>query len=222
VPGGQPGEWYRHIEPEEEYAPGTPDHQADIAKSYGMRGFALSPGAPAYVPGGKPPSFYPEMQSHQPVEPAPTNASRLSEALSVPLATLGGVIAGIVSAAIWAILVDTTKINFAYVAFVLGIIVGLGVALGARGHHDIGLSLFAGALGILSFCLAIYFRLSLEESHLLNEGTNFFALSLNDFSNVVGDYLEQVPINFANFVLVPLAAMGTAYKFINRGRDGVS
>jgi hypothetical protein len=27
---------------------------------------------------------------------------------------------------------------------------------------------------------------------------------------------------FLNFVLVPLAAMGTAYRYINRGRDGVS
>ncbi len=138
------------------------------------------------------------------------------------LATLGGGLAGIISAAIWAVVLNATGINFSYVAFLLGIVVGLGVALGARGYHDIGLSLFAGALGILSFCLALYFRLSLAESHALGQGTNLFALSLNDFLNNVGDYLANNPINYLNFVLVPIAAMGVAYRYINRGRDGVS
>jgi hypothetical protein len=222
VPGGQPGEWYRHIEPEEEYAPGPPDQDIDIAKSYGMRGFALSPGAPGYVPGGKPPSLYPEMLAPEPLDPAPSVGSRVAEALSVPLATLRGGIAGIICAALWAALLIGTQRFFTYLAFLLGIGVGLGVALGARGHHDIGLSLFAGLLGVLSYCLGLYFAISLDTSQLHHAGINFFALSLNDFSNVVGDFLELNPINFINFVLVPLAAMGTAYKFINRGRDGVS
>lgn len=224
VPGGQPGEWYRHMEPEEEgYAPGTPDEPMGIARGYGMRGLALSPGAPGYVPGGRPPNLYPEMEHPLAAEPAPPPApASLSEALSVPLATLGGVVAGIICAALWAVLLIGTQRFFVYLAFLLGIGVGLGVALGARGHHDIGLSLFAGALGIFSYCLALYFALSLDASHLLQGGFNFFALSLNDFSNILGDFLERNPINFVNFVLVPLAAMGTAYKYINRGRDGIS
>jgi hypothetical protein len=106
------------------------------------------------------------------------------------------------------------------IAFALGIIVGLGVALGARGHHDIGLSLFAGALGILTCCLALYFRLSLLEGHLRHETANFLALSLEGFSNLVGGYLVSSPLNFINFVMIPLAAIGTAYRYINRGRDG--
>ena len=136
----------------------------------------------------------------------------------MPLAAVGGLVGGIVSAALWALILDATRINFSYLAFLLGIAVGFGVALGARGHHDIGLSLFAGALGVLSFCLALYFRLSLAESHVLGDGTNFFALSLDDFLNQLGDYLTLNPINFLNFLLVPAAAMGMAYKFISRGR----
>ncbi|HEX6777896.1 MAG TPA: hypothetical protein VF099_06815, partial [Ktedonobacterales bacterium] len=88
----------------------------------------------------------------------------------------------------------------------------------ARGHHDIGLSLFAGGLSLLVFFLAMYFRLSLEYSHVVGEHGNFFALSFDDYMNVLGDYITAVPINFLNFVLVPIAAMGTAYKYINRGR----
>jgi hypothetical protein len=217
--------WYGQRESyEESYAPDAPNQPPD-ARSYGMRGVSLSRGAPPYIPGGPPQSTYPAMIGPQPMEPvsaAPVAQSSVPEALSVPLATLGGLIGGIVSAAIWAIILETTRINFSYVAFLLGIVVGLGVALGARGHHDIGLSLFAGALGIFAYCLALYFRLGLGESHASGGGLNFFALSLNDFSNIVGDYLVLNPINFLNFVLVPLAAMGTAYRYINRGRDRVS
>lgn len=139
------------------------------------------------------------------------------EALAVPLALLGGLIGGVIGAAIWAFIVNLTHINLAYLAFVLGILVGLGVALGARGHHDIGLSLFAGALGLFVFFLAMYFRLSLAYSQA-GGSANLFALSLDDYVNGLGDYLTAVPINFLNFALVPLAAMGTAYRYITRGR----
>ena len=180
-------------------------------------------GARPYVPGGQPQDIPPvQMMGPQQFGPAMRPVMETqpqgSEALAVPLAVLGGLAGGVIGAVIWAFILDLTHINFSYLAFGLGILVGLGVALGARGHHDIGLSLFAGALSLFSFFLALYFRLSLAESHVLSESANLFALSLNDFSNVLGDYLTANPINFLNFVLVPMAAMGTAYKYINRGR----
>lgn len=153
-----------------------------------------------------------------PMGPAMQAQPKGPEALAVPLALLGGLAFGVVGAAIWGFLVDATQHNFSYLAFVLGILVGLGVALGARGHHDIGLSLFAGGLSLLVFFLAMYFRLSLDYSHVVGENTNFFALSFDDYINSVGDYMTAVPINFLNLVLVPLAAMGTAYRYITRGR----
>src|SRR5690348_16165320 len=127
IPGGQPGMgWYgqreSYEEPyEESYAPNAPDQPPDV-RSYGMRGLSLSRGVSPYIPGGPPQPSYPAMLDPQPMEPAPVARSSVSEALSVPLATLGGLIAGIVSAAIWAVMLDTTRINFAYVAFLLGIV----------------------------------------------------------------------------------------------------
>jgi hypothetical protein len=230
------------------YAPDVPDQQVD-RWGYEPRRPSQSAGAPPYVPGGprQPPSAPPYVpRGHpqrawsedqppqvwadqalwpQPAAPALAHQSaqpRGPEALAVPLATLGGVIGGVISAAIWAVILDMTRYNFWYIAFLLGVIVGFGVALGARGYHDIGLSLYAGALGVLTYCLALYFRLSLLESHVLGSGLNFFALSLDDFLNRLGDYLLLNPINFVNFVTVPMAAMGMAYKYINRGRDGIS
>lgn len=211
VPGDLPEiDWYGQSAPYEgQYAPDAPGQQPGIS-SYGMSELSLSSGAPPYVPGA------------QPVAPPPVAQSRTWEALSVPLATLGGLTGGIIAAAFWALFLHTLGISFPYASFLLGVAVGFGVALGARGHHDIGLSLFAGVLGLLSFCLTLYFRLSLAESHLLGEGINFFALSLNDFSNTLGDYLVHNPFNFLNFGLVPMTAMGMAYRRINRGRDGAS
>ena len=218
-PDGQPGLGaYAQRDPYQQPGmPGSGAYQRPPISGYAM------PGERRYVPGGQPQDVPPpplwEPEAFAPASaPVTETPSGWSEALSVPLALLGGLATGVVGAAIWGYLVDLTHINFAYLAFVLGIIVGLGVALGARGHHDIGLSLFAGALSLLVFFLAMYFRLSLEYSHVIGGGANFFALSFDDYSNVLGDYLTLNPINFLNFALVPMAAMGTAYKYINRGR----
>jgi hypothetical protein len=143
------------------------------------------------------------------------------EALAVPLAVVGGLVGGVIGAAIWAYILYLIGFSY-YFSFLLGFAVGLGVALGARGHHDIGLSLFAGALGVCSFGLTLYFRLSLAESRVLGEGANFFALSLDDFLNRLGDYLTHYPFNLLNFWTVPIVAMGTAYRYIHRGGRGVS
>lgn len=197
--------------------PGSDFYQRPPISGYAM------PGERRYVPGGQPQDIPPpplwEPQAFAPASaPVIETPSGWSEALSVPLALLGGLATGVVGAAIWAFILDSTHHYFTYLAFLLGIVVGFGVALGARGHHDIELSLFAGALSLFVYFLALYFRLSLAESHILGESANLFALSLDDFVNGLGDYLVANLINFLNFVLVPMAAMGTAYKYINRGR----
>ena len=202
--------------------PGMPGSGYYQQAGYGNQHYQ-TPGARPYVPGGQPQNLPPPQMMGPPPfapvnPPAMQSPSRWAESLSGPLALLGGVIFGVVGAAIWGFLVDTTQHNFSYLAFVLGILVGLGVALGARGYHDIGLSLFAGGLSLLVFFLAMYFRLSLSYSHVVGENANFFALSFDDYINAVGDYMTAVPINFLNLVLVPLAAMGTAYRYISRGR----
>ena len=229
-PGGHP-DMGRYSQNGPYQQPGMPEGGYYQQPGYGSQPYQ-APGERRYVPGGQPqdvppapvmgPQQYgPAMSSQQygsAMGPVMQAQPQGSEALAVPLALVGGLVGGVVGAALWAFILDLTHINFTYLAFVLGIIVGLGVALGARGHNDIGLSLFAGVLGLFSFFLALYFRLSLAESHVLGENANLFALSLNDFSNMLGDYLTANPINFLNFALVPLAAMGTAYRYITRGR----
>lgn len=227
MPGGQPEYWqgdrpemgsYRQsgMYADGGYAPDEPTWQSDTPGHRTSRP-SLSPGVPPYVAGGPPRQAVPvQVPGPQPITPPMQAQPRVQEALAVPLAVLGGLVGGVIGAAIWAYILDATRINFSYLAFVLGIIVGLGVAIGARGQHDIGLSLFAGALGVCCFGLALYFRLSLRESHSLS------GLSPNDFSNLLGDYLTLNPINFLNFGLVPLAAMGTAYRYIHRGGRGGS
>ncbi len=143
-------------------------------------------------------------------------------ALAWVLGTLGGLVGGAIGAALWAVILNLTRVNISYLAIGLGFLVGVGVALGARGRFDIGLSLFSGVLGLVSFFLALYFRLSLalssQESSTMPFTLSlkgFFTLSLNDFLTVLGSYLERNPINFLYFVLIPLVAMGTAYRYIN-------
>ena len=229
-PGGQPDRG--------SYSPYGPSQQAGMPgggyyqqPGYGNQPYQM-PGERRYVPGGQPqdvppvqmmgPQQYGPAMGLQPYGPAMGPAmqaqSSRAEALSVPLGVVGGLVGSVIGAIIWAFVLDLTHINFWYLGFALGFFVGFGVALGAGGHNDIGLSLFAGALGLFSFFLALYFRLSLEESHLLSENANLFALSFNDFPDVLGEYLKLNPFNYINFVLVPLVAAGAAYRYINRGR----
>ncbi|HEU5200005.1 MAG TPA: hypothetical protein VFU32_10220, partial [Ktedonobacterales bacterium] len=73
-----------------------------------------------------------------------------------------------------------------------------------------------GALGLLSFLLALYFRLGLAVSDTLGQGLNPFALPVGDFFDVLKLYLNDNPINYAYFLLVPFVAIGTAYRYISR------
>ena len=123
----------------------------------------------------------------------------------------GGLVGGIIGALIWAFILEATKTNISYIAIGLGFLVGLGVQLGARKPRNMGLALLGGALGLLAFFLALYFRLSLAIADGLGEGTNLFALPFGDFFNVLGLYLQDNAINYIYFVLVPLIAAGTAY-----------
>ena len=95
----------------------------------------------------------------------------------------------------------------------LGILVGGGVLLGARGQRNhIVLAVLAAVLGLFSFFLALYFRVSLAYADALGSGMNV-ALPIGDFfDGLMGDYLQTNPINYIFFLVVPLIAGITAFR----------
>lgn len=69
---------------------------------------------------------------------------------------LGGSIGGIVGAAIWAIIAATTGLEIGWIAWGVGGLVGLGVALGARGNGNVMSGLVAVVIAFLAICSGKY------------------------------------------------------------------
>lgn len=179
---------------------------------------------PRYVPGGQPQSV-PPYHVQKPEPPAIEEPAQKPDAWTVPQALLGGLVAAVFGAAVWACMVgiawdNTSALELGCsVALALGLLVGGGVAFGAQGHYPIRLSLFSGMLGIISFFLAMYFRLSLDLSATLGEGMNFFAVPFVGYFNLLALQLFFSPIEIGYFLLVPLVSIGAAYFFIMRKRS---
>ncbi|GEM_PF-2028120 len=189
----QPGGWQVP-----QAAPGQPSGW----QSQPLQGYQPPPGYQQPMPG----QVYPGMQ---PASAARPNAR--SDSTSLLLGLVGGLIGGIIGALIWAFFLQLTRINFSYLAIGLGFLVGFGVQMSARKPRSMGLALLGGFLGLFAFFLALYFRLSLAYADVLGEGSNPFALPFGSFFDALGVYLQNNPINYIYFVLVPLIAAGTAY-----------
>ena len=84
--------------------------------------------------------------------------------------------------------------------------------LGSRGQRNILLAGLAAVLGLFSFFLALYFRLSLAYAGVLGLGMNVGALPFGDFFDTLKLYLQDNPINYIYFVVVPLIAGATAFR----------
>jgi hypothetical protein len=215
-PGEQPGMGgYPQNGPYQQ--PGMPGSGVYQQPAYGMSQPYQTPGAQPYVPGGQPQGALPgQMMGPQPFAPAmrPAPTSQPSFMAALPLALVGGLVGGVIGALIWAFLLQITSYNIYFVyAIGLGFLVGLGVAFGGRGRFHLALAVLAGALGLFSVFLALYFRLGLAVSDVLGQGLNPFALPLGDYFDVLKLYLHDNPINYLYFVLTPFVAIGSCYRF---------
>jgi hypothetical protein len=100
--------------------------------------------------------------------------------------------------------------------FLLGVLVGLGVWLGARGYRHIALAGLAAVLGFFSLFLGLYFLVSLDYSDAINPGSaNLFALPIDLFFGHLGDFFSAEPYLYLLLIAVPLLAGATTYR---RGR----
>lgn len=71
--------------------------------------------------------------------------------------TIGGVLAAVVAGALWAIIVRLTDYEIGFMAWGLGLAVGVGVALFARGRRGRGLQIVAVLASVFGIVVAKYF-----------------------------------------------------------------
>lgn len=71
--------------------------------------------------------------------------------------TIGGVLAAVVAGALWAIIVRLTDYEIGFMAWGLGLAVGVGVALFARGRRGRGLQIAAVLASVFGIVVAKYF-----------------------------------------------------------------
>ena len=85
-----------------------------------------------------------------------TGVAAMSEGINYPIAAIGAILGGTVGALAWWGLTVLTQIGFGLVAVVIGLLVGHGTLLFARGKRSFGLQVIAVAVGALSFLVAVY------------------------------------------------------------------
>lgn len=220
VPGGQPG--VRDYEAQDAINARYAQRRQPPAGSYPMGGQPYGASGPYYGPpeqqydapygpdgaaGGwqQPVALIGQPAGAQPAMSAPASAAA-GFGLRVVLAALFGFIAAVLSALVWAFLLNLTKTNFYILGVLLGFVVAIGVLLGARNQRHIVFITLAGVLGLLCFVMALYFRLSLAYTDSL------LGLPFSDFSPALKGYLSDNPINYLNFVAVPLVAIIATYR----------
>lgn len=71
--------------------------------------------------------------------------------------TIGGVLAAVVAGALWAIIVRLTDYEIGFMAWGLGLAVGVGVALFARGRRGRSLQIIAVGASVFGIVVAKYF-----------------------------------------------------------------
>jgi hypothetical protein len=190
----------------------------------GWPGYPPQPGyqQPGYPPpsGYQPPSAYQQQQAATGMPPVTAAGGQKVglDPTALVLGLAGGIVGAVIGALAWAFFLQLTKTNFFLLGAVPGFTVGLGVLLGARAQRHIMFALLGGVLGLLAFFLALYFRLGLIYADVFGEGSNVFALPLGDYFDAMKLYLQDNPINYINFALVPLIAAGIAMNGLNRSR----
>jgi len=186
---------------------GWPGYQQPAPGQAGWQGYPQQPGY-------QPPSAYQQQQAALGMTPAAAPA-RQAALLALPLllALVGGLVGVVLGALAWAFFLQFTKTNFFFLGALPGLIVGFGVLIGSGfQRRSVLLAVLGAVLGLVSFILALYFRLSLLLADDLSEGTNLFALPIGDFFDTLKIYLQDNPLNYVNFALVPLFAAITAFN----------
>jgi hypothetical protein len=85
-----------------------------------------------------------------------TGRSQGVDSVNYPMAALGAILGGTVGALAWWGLTVLTRTGFGLVAVVIGLLVGLGTVLFARGKRSVGLQALSLLTGVLSFLVAVY------------------------------------------------------------------
>lgn len=165
-------------------------------------------------PGSQQPSAYQQQQAAMGMRSAVPAASQTAtlNPVALLLGVAGGTVGGLVGGVIWAAVLNLTNYNVYYLAILIGILAGAGVALGARGQNRIVLAVIAAVVGLLTFLVALYLRVSYWER------LSFTGLPIGDFTRAMGDYLQTNPINYIFFLGVPLIAAITAFRGLNQRR----
>jgi len=78
------------------------------------------------------------------------------DSVNYPMAALGAILGGTVGALAWWGLTVFTRTGFGLVAVVIGLLVGQGTVLFARGKRSVGLQALSLLIGVLSFLIAVY------------------------------------------------------------------
>ncbi len=132
-----------------------------------------------------------------------TGVAAMSEGINYPVASIGAVLGGTAGALAWWGLTVLTKIGFGLVAVVIGLLVGHGTLLFARGKRSVGLQAMAVAVGALSFLVAVYLvNMTFINQALAQRGeawrVGFPPASVNAFYQVIA----------ANFGIMKLVFLG--------------
>jgi hypothetical protein len=132
-----------------------------------------------------------------------TGVAAMSQHINYPIAAIGAILGGVVGALAWWGLTVLTKIGFGLVAVVIGLLVGHGTLLFARGKRSLGLQVMAVAVGAVSFLVAVYLvNMTFMNEALAQRGdgwrVGFPPASLNVFYQVIA----------ANFGIMKLVFLG--------------
>ncbi|HEU5367723.1 MAG TPA: hypothetical protein VFU69_04645 [Ktedonobacterales bacterium] len=218
VPGGQPVVSQASMSVRSPQSTSSQYPYPPAGQAGGWQGQPSAPGQggwPGYPPqpSYQPPSAYQQQQAAMGMPPAAPAGQAAVLALPLVLALVGGLVGMVVGALAWAFFLQLTKTNFFLLGVLPGLAVGFGVLIGSGGQRrNLLLALLAGVLGLFAFFLALYFRLGLIYANVFGEGSNVFALPVGDYFDALKLYLQDNPINYINFALVPLFAALSAFN----------
>ncbi|MBN2014725.1 MAG: hypothetical protein JW778_06055 [Candidatus Altiarchaeota archaeon] len=138
-----------------------------------------------------------------------------SNTTSIPLAFVGGLIAALVGAGIWALLTIVTGYEFGFMAVGVGALCGFGVILFSKGQRGIPLQLIAVVLSLVGIFVGKYVAFShflkatVAEEYGAEIAVEVSALSLDVLSifiGNIGDFLSPYDLLWVVF------AVGAAWK----------
>ena len=135
-----------------------------------------------------------------------TGVAAMAQDINYPIAAIGAILGGIVGALAWWGLTVLTKIGFGLVAVVIGLLVGHGTLLFARGKRSVGLQVMAVAVGALSFLVAVYLvNMTFINQELAQRGdgwrVGFPPVSLNAFYQVIAANFGIMKVVFLGIIV---------------------